>query len=259
MDCTSLVSIITPTYNSEAFIEATIKSVLAQTYKNWELIVIDDASVDNTLNVIQPYIEAYPNIKLIVNKENLGAALTRNKGIKLAEGHFIAFLDGDDVWKPQKLETQVNFMLNNNLAVCFCSYDLMDETGGLLGKTVKALPILNHKKLLRSNYIGNLTGMYNTAILGKIYAPNLRKRQDWLLWLDAVKKSGQPAIGIKESLAVYRLRKASMSSNKLNLLKYNYLVYRKGLKFSTFKSMFCFVIFLWEHFMVKPKQTVIKA
>ncbi|GAB1857974.1 glycosyltransferase family 2 protein [Flavobacteriaceae bacterium MHTCC 0001] len=251
-----IVSIITATYNSEAFIEHTIKSVLSQSYKNWELIIIDDASSDTTRTIVTSYCEKFPNITFLQNKTNQGAAAVRNRGIDIASGDFIAFLDGDDLWKPNKLETQVTFMLSRGIDVSFSSYDLIDDKGNPLYKTVKALPKLTHRKLLRCNYIGNLTGMYNVKTLGKILAPNLRKRQDWLLWLEALKKSKKPAMGIQESLALYRVRENSMSSKKINLLKYNYLVYRKGLKFSTIKSIYSFVIFLFEHFIVKSKQTV---
>lgn len=251
-----LVSVITATYNSEHFIEETINSVLHQTYTNWELLIIDDASTDGTISIIKSFALKHNNIKFFKNEANQGAAVTRNKGIKEASGDFIAFLDADDVWKPQKLEKQLKFMLEYNADVSFSSYDLMTENGLPLHKTVKAIPKLNYKKFLKCNYIGNLTGMYNTKTLGKIYAPNLRKRQDWLLWLSAVKKSNKPAIGLKESLAIYRVRKNSISSKKLDLLKYNYLVYKKGLGYSTLKSLYYIIVFLLEYFFVKSKQTV---
>lgn len=251
-----LVSIITATYNSEHFIKDTINSVLNQTYINWELLIIDDASTDNTLSIINTYASQHSNIKIFQNKVNQGAATTRNRGIKEASGDLITFLDADDLWKPQKLEKQVKFILENNADVCFSGYDLMNEDGVLINKTVKALPKLTYKKFLKCNYIGNLTGIYNVKLLGKIYAPNLRKRQDWLLWLEAVKQSNKPALGMQESLATYRVRKNSISSNKINLLKYNYLVYRKGLGFSLIKSLYYLMVFLMEYFFVKSKQTV---
>ncbi|WP_203256661.1 glycosyltransferase family 2 protein [Hyunsoonleella ulvae] len=250
------VSIITPTYNSNRFIESTIKSVLNQTYTNWELILVDDASTDDTLSIINTFLSKYPNIKVFTNETNQGAAITRNHGIEYATGDLIAFLDADDLWKPSKLEKQVNFMLNHNVDICFTSYDLMNEAGALIHKTVKALPKLTYKKFLKCNYIGNLTGIYNAKVLGKVYAPNLRKRQDWLLWLKAIALSGKPALGIEESLAVYRIRKNSISSNKINMLKYNYLVYRKGLGFSILKSTYSLMVFLYEYFFVKSKQTI---
>ena len=243
-------------FNSEAFISETINSVVNQTYKNWELILIDDCSNDKTLEILKQFIPQHPNIKFLKNDINLGAAISRNVGIEAAQGKYIAFLDADDLWKPTKLQVQIEFMQTNNCDVCFSSYEQIDEVGIPLNKLTKALPELTYQKYLKSNYIGNLTGIYNAKNLGKITAPNLRKRQDWLVWLSAIKKSGKPAKGIRESLAYYRVRKDSMSSNKINLLKHNYWVYKKGLGFSTLKSIGYMLIFLNEHFFVKSKQTV---
>ncbi len=244
-------------FNSEAYISETINSIINQTYPNWELLLIDDCSTDNTFIIVQKLISKHPNIKLIKNSTNLGAAITRNKGIEAAKGAYIAFLDGDDVWKPKKLETQLAFMNSNDCDVCFSSYDLMNEDGTFLNTQVQALKTLPYKKLLKSNYVGNLTGIYNVEVLGKILSPNLQKRQDWLLWLAVIKKSGKPALGMEESLAYYRVRKDSMSSNKINLLKHNYWVYKKGLGFSTIKSLYFMLIFLFEHFFIKSRQTVV--
>lgn len=243
-------------FNSEAYISETINSVINQTYTNWELLLIDDCSNDKTIDIVNDFISRYPNIKLFRNDMNLGAAISRNIGIEAAKGQYIAFLDADDLWKPNKLKTQIEFMQAQNSDVCFSSYEQIDELGKPLNKLIKALPELTYKNFLKSNYIGNLTGMYNVNGLGKIKAPNLRKRQDWLLWLLAVKKSGKPAKGIAESLAYYRVRKDSMSANKINLLKHNYWVYKKGLGFSTLKSVYYILVFLFEHFFVKSKQVV---
>lgn len=243
-------------FNSEAFISETIESVLNQTYTHWELILIDDASNDATVQMAQTYSASNTKIKLLINDSNLGAAASRNRGIEASQGEFIAFLDADDLWKPHKLHTQIHFMLQSNSLVSFSSYELIDEKGYPKFKLIKALPILNYHRLLKCNYIGNLTGVYNASVLGKITTYNLRKRQDWLLWLNAVKASGKPAKGIQESLAYYRVRANSMSSKKFYLLKYNYRVYKQGLGFSTLKSLWFMVLFLTEYFLVKPKYTV---
>lgn len=243
-------------FNSEAFISETINSVINQTLPNWELLLIDDNSNDATVKIAETFIKSNSKIKLLKNETNLGAALSRNKGIKEAEGEYIAFLDADDLWKPEKLAKQLDFMVKENCEVCFSSYDQIDESGSPLDKRIIALPVLTYKKLLKSNYIGNLTGVYNKSALGEILAPNLRKRQDWLLWLAAIKKSGKPAKSVSESLAYYRVRNDSMSSKKLNLIKHNYWVYKRGLGFSTIKSVFCMLNFLKEHFFVKSKQIV---
>ncbi|HZJ37014.1 MAG TPA: glycosyltransferase family 2 protein [Gillisia sp.] len=248
-----LVSVIMPTYNSAEFIGAAIQSVQNQTYLNWELFVIDDASTDATFALVEDFISLDSRIKLFQNAKNAGAGASRNTGIKAAKGSFIAFLDADDLWMPEKLVVQVNFMLKNNLAMSFSSYRLMTETGQLLPEIVESLPELSYKKLLRSNYIGNLTGMYNADKIGKIYSPLLRKRQDWGLWLSILEKAGS-ALGIQQPLAYYRLRKNSISNNKTALLKYNFQIYNRVLDYSFLKSCKYMSRFLWEHFMVKNKQ-----
>ena len=188
-------------FNSEDFISETINSVINQTYTHWELLLIDDCSTDKTIQIANEFIAKHPNIQILKNTTNLGAAISRNKAIETANGNFIAFLDADDLWKPEKLEKQLAFMDTEDCHVCFSSYDLIDASGNKLHKQVKALPVLSYNKLLKSNYVGNLTGIYNTEVLGKITTPNLRKRQDWLLWLVAIKTSRKTAKSIQESLA----------------------------------------------------------
>jgi len=248
-----MVSVIMPAYNSSEFIGEAIQSVRNQTYLNWELFVIDDASNDWTIALAEDYVSLDSRIKLLKNFKNLGAGASRNIGIKAAKGSFISFLDADDLWKPEKLEIQVNFMLKNNLLMSFSSYRLMTETGELLPEIVEALRELSYQKLLKSNYVGNLTGMYNADKIGKIYSPILRKRQDWGLWLSVLEKAGS-ALGIQHPLACYRLRKNSISNNKTALLKYNFQIYNKVLEYGFLKSCKYMSRFLWEHFMVKNKQ-----
>lgn len=248
-----LVSVVTPVYNAALFLGETIQSVLNQTYPHWELILVDDCSTDTSIEIAKGYSEKDARIKSFQLSENQGSGIARNLGIKEAAGSYIAFLDADDLWLPQKLQKQLDFMTNNNCNICYSSYQLMNEDGSLLPKLIEALPKLTLKKLLKSNYIGNLTGIYNADVLGKVYAPKIRKRQDWALWLSALKIE-KKALGIKEPLAYYRLRKDSISKNKTALLKYNYAVYNKVLGFSTLKSLFMMSAFLWEHFFVKSRQ-----
>lgn len=250
----ALVSIITPLYNSEAFITETINSVLNQTYKHWELVLIDDASTDGTYSIASDFVAKYANIFLLKNETNLGAGHSRNRGIQVAQGDFIAFLDADDLWKPEKLEKQIQFINTHDTDICFSSYELINEDSKALNIKVEALPSLSYNKLLKSNYIGNLTGMYNAKSLGKVYMPLLRKRQDWLLWLNALKRSGKPALSINESLAYYRIRVESISANKWRLIKYNYWVFKKGLGYSIPASILKMIVFLCEHFFIKSKQ-----
>ncbi len=248
-----LVSVIMPAFNAENFIEVAVHSVISQTYSNWELFIIDDASTDATLSKAEELAKQEVRIKIIRNKKNAGTGISRNKGIKAAQGDFIAFLDADDKWKPKKLEIQLEVMQQQDASVCFSSYQPINENGNSRNEIIEALPILTYQKLLKSNYLGNLTGIYNTKKLGKIYAPEIRKRQDWALWLEAVEKGG-PAIGVQRCLAKYRVRKGSISGNKFEMLKYNFKVYHKVLGFSLPKSFGYMLVFLKEHFFVKPKQ-----
>ena len=248
-----LVSVIMPAYNSANFIAEAITSVQNQSYKNWELYVIDDVSTDKTCSIVENIIKLEPRVQLLKNLKNEGAGATRNKGITAANGDFIAFLDADDLWLPEKLEVQIKFMAENQLAMSFSSYYLISESGEHLPKGILALQELNYKKLLRANYVGNLTGMYDVSKTGKIYSPLLRKRQDWALWISVLKKV-KFAKGIQQPLACYRIRKNGISTNKWALIKYNYQVYNRFLDFGILKSSVYMILFLWEHFLVKTKQ-----
>ncbi|WP_179349439.1 glycosyltransferase family 2 protein [Winogradskyella pacifica] len=248
-----LVSIITPMYNNANVIEKTINSVINQTYAHWELLLVDDASSDQIKAVIKPFTESDSRIKLFTHKDNKGAAEARNLGTEMATGNYIAFLDADDLWAANKLQLQVAQLQNNSTDVSFGSYEWIDEDNQPLNKKVHALPQLEFGKLLKANYVGNLTGMYNSEKLGKIYTKDLKKRQDWLLWLEALKRSDKPAIGIQETIAYYRITEGSLSSNKTNLIKHNFNVYRKGLGFSNVKSLVYLIQFLFEHLFVKKR------
>ena len=244
-------------YNNEDVIEETINSVINQSYFNWELLLIDDKSTDQTIKRVQPLVKANSKIKLFKQSKNKGAAEARNLGTKMAEGQYISFLDADDTWRLNKLELQVETLSNNKVDVCFGSYELMDSKSRPLNKKVHALSTLSYKKLLKANYIGNLTGIYNCTKLGKIYTKDLKKRQDWLLWLESLKRSKKPAIGISETIAFYRISDGSLSSNKTNLIKHNFKVYKKGLGFSYLKSFGYLLLFFYEHLFVKKR--LIKA
>lgn len=247
------VSVITPFYNSEKFLEETIQSVINQTFSHWELLLVNDSSTDNSRDIAEKYCAVDSQIELINLDKNSGAGIARNIGVQSAKGKYIAFLDADDLWLPHKLETQLNFMEKHQANLCFSSYLLMDEQGNQLGKMIEALPELSYQKLLKSNYIGNLTGIYNAEVFDKIYSPEIRKRQDWALWLKILKFE-KVALGINEPLAIYRLRNDSISQNKSALFKYNFAVYNKILGYNKAKSCLMMLGFLWEHFFVKSKQ-----
>lgn len=243
-----------PAHNAVVYIAASIRSIQAQTYPHWELLIIDDASLDGTFEMSKRYQAKDPRIKPLQLPTNQGTGFARNVGIKYAQGEYIAFLDADDLWLPFKLQTQIDFMQKHQLQVSYSSYELIDEKGNTLNLLIRALENLSLEKLLKANYIGNLTAMYEARSLGKIYCPPIRKRQDWAMWIEAVQKAGG-ARGIPQVLALYRVRKNSLSANKWEMLQYNYAIYHKVLGFSTFKSIRYFSKFLFEQFFIKSRQT----
>ena len=230
-----------------------MQSVVHQTHTNWEMLIVDDCSTDKSAEVVHAFAKAYDNIHHTKLLKNQGAAHCRNHATKDAKGKYIAFLDADDRWLPNKLERQLNVMSDTNCAVCHTSYEHINEDGEVTGKKINAIQKLTYKKQHLNNYLGNLTGMYNAEMVGKIYAPKIRKRQDWALWLEAIKKSGESAVGIPEVLAQYRVHQGNMSGDKLKLVKYNYHFYRTYLGYNTIKASYWLVRFLWEYFFVRPK------
>ena len=221
----SLVSIITPTYNSERFIEETILSIINQSYTNWELIITDDCSTDSTIEIIRKYVQIDDRIKLFILEKNEGAGIARNNSIKEARGRFIAFCDSDDLWKPNKLEYQISYMIEKQIALSYSNYDIIDENGNFKRKMISP-PKVDYLKMLRNDYIGCLTAIYDTKIVGKVFMPSIRKRQDWILWLNILKKENI-ALNVNENLAIYRERYNSISSNKFIVLKDNWKVYHE--------------------------------
>ena len=238
-----LVSIITPTFNSANFISGCIKSIQAQTYTYWELLITDDCSSDNTTEVISRFKEHDNRIKLFRLNENSGAGKARNNSIKLASGRFIAFCDSDDRWLPNKLEVQLEYLLDYNASFTYSTYFIQNEKQNRMGEIIGPNKI-SYKKILRNNYIGCLTAIYDTKTLGKMFMPDIRKRQDWVLWIDIIKRLGVVQ-GISEPLAIYTVRKDSISSNKLNLIKFNWIVYHKALNFGVVRSIFYIIQFLY--------------
>jgi len=244
-----LVSIITPSYNSSDFIEETINSIINQTYTNWEFIITDDCSTDSTVSKINEYVQKDSRIKLSQLESNSGAGIARNNSIKLSKGRYIAFCDSDDQWTPDKLKKQLKFMQENDLGLSFSSYKVIDENGLDKGEVIAPAKV-TYKTMLRNNYIGCLTAMYDTTKVEKVFMPEIRKRQDWALWLAILKKVPY-ALSIQENLAIYRDRSKSISSNKMDLIKYNWNIYKNVEKFSTFKSSFLLIQFLFYYFKKK--------
>lgn len=247
----ALVSIITPTYNSAAFISETISSVKNQTYLNWELLIVDDCSTDATVQVVGEFLSD-PRIRLIALSQNSGAGIARNTALSEAKGRYIAFLDSDDLWKPEKLVRQLQFMVQTGQPFTFSFYDCIDEDGKLLDKRIEAPVELYYRQLFFCNFVGNLTGIYDAAHFGKIAISSIRKRQDWIVWLTILKQL-ERAKPVPESLAFYRVRENSISASKWRLLSHNYVVYRKFHKLNVLFSLGCMLGFLYTQLLVKPK------
>ena len=239
-----LVSIITPVYNAERFLSDTIKSVQNQTYKNWEMLLVDDCSKDNSAQLIKEFQKYDDRIKYIKLEKNSGASVSRNTGIKNAKGRFIAFVDSDDIWKPEKLEIQVKYMLENNLGFTFTSYRYMKEDGELTNKVAKAPSKINYNGLLKNTIIGCSTVVIDTDIVEYFEMPLVRRGQDTATWLQILRKE-KYAYGIDKDLVDYRLVGESLSSNKIIALKRTWNTYRNVEKLGLIKSayVFCFYVF----------------
>ncbi|NUZ10657.1 glycosyltransferase family 2 protein [Pseudoalteromonas sp. McH1-7] len=242
----TLVSIIMPAYNVEAYIGLSIESVLQQVYKNWELIIVDDCSNDRTVEKVQNFLTDN-RIRLIKNSRNLGGAGSRNKAIKAAKGRYIAFLDSDDLWIPEKLEKQVLFMLDRNIGFSFSAHTTIDEHGNILD-VIDVPDKVDFRGLLKHNCIGCLTAMYDTEPHGKIYMPLVKKRQDFALWLELLKLFDY-SYAYHESLGFYRIRSGSLSRSKSDAFKYYWRVLRRvgncGYLSAAYNlSCYLFIVFL---------------
>lgn len=235
----TLVSIITPTYNCARFIGSTIESVLNQTYQDWELLITDDCSTDDTVDIVSHYVQSDSRIRLFKLDKNSGAGAARNNSIKEAKGKYLAFLDSDDRWLPTKLEKEISFMNEKHSSVVYSSYLTCEEDGKPKGIIV----CRSHETAFSvrcDDRMGALTFMYDMEKLGKIYMPTIRRRQDWCYKMLVLNKA-RHAYGIKEPLAIYRLVGNSLSSHKINLIKYNIQSYRITLGWSWLRSILFFV------------------
>jgi teichuronic acid biosynthesis glycosyltransferase TuaG len=244
-----LVSIITPSYNSERFISETINSIINQTYINWELLITDDCSKDNTISIVESFQKNDSRIKLFVLKSNGGAGLARNNSIRNAKGRYIAFCDSDDQWKIDKIEKQLGFMDRLSLKFTYSSYDVVDEFGSFKS-VIDAPKTISYKMLLNNNYVGCLTAIYDRKLLGNFYMNEIRKRQDWALWLN-IMKILKTTKGMSESLAIYRVRSNSISTNKVEMLKYNYQIYNIVLGYNHLQSFFLIINYIFQYLIKK--------
>ncbi|AYO21199.1 glycosyltransferase family 2 protein [Vibrio owensii] len=229
-------TIITPLYNAEKFLMETLLSILEQSYSNWEAILIDDNSSDNSLHIAREFARRDSRFKVINRFEGGGAARARNDGIQLARGRYIAFLDSDDVWLPDKLEKQIRYMKSQDIALSYTSYYFLNEKGDVKSKVDVPEKVTYHQ-LLKGNTIACLTAVYDTHKVGKMLMPDIRKRQDFGLWLK-ITKTGVDGYGFPEPLAYYRLREGSISSAKINTMIYTWRLYRDVEKLPLLSSIY---------------------
>ena len=233
------VSIIVPMYNAEKFIGKAIETVLSQTYENWEMLIMNDVSADNSLAVVNEFAKKDDRIKVVNTEKNMGVVKGRNHLIDLARGKYIAFLDADDYWHSEKLEKQIQFMKEKNASISCTEYTRVRENGEKINEVVIKSEI-SYTDMLKNNYLGCLTVMYDVEKVGKRYFKELEKNEDYVLWLEIV-KDVKIIYGLKENLAYYRVLDNSRSSNKVKTAKVRWEIYRKVEKLSLLKSIYYFL------------------
>ena len=242
-----LVSIIMPAYNAAISIKESIASILVQTYEKWELIIVDDKSTDNTIDIITGYTISDRRIKLVKLACRQCVAAVRNAGLKVAKGRYIAFLDSDDLWKVNKLEKQLNYMTKNNLAFTYSSYDLIDDSGNSTGKYVKSKTIMQHEDILKNTIIGCLTVMIDRAVTGDFRMPIIAHTEDNMTWRNILMR-GHLAYGLPEILASYRVSKGSLTSNKGKAALLQWKTYRDYCHLNIIKSAYYFCCYAFNAF-----------
>lgn len=243
-----MVSIIVPVYNAEKYLLETITMVKQQTYGNWELILVDDCSLDGSVQVVKACLEECPDsrIRLIVQEENRGAAAARNRGLEEASGRYIAFLDADDVWMPDKLKIQMEYMEEKQVSFVFSAYEFGDEMALGTGKVVHVPKTLSYSRALSRTVIFTSTVLLDSRKIPKelMMMPQVAS-EDTATWWQILRK-GYVAHGIDQVLAVYRRPRESLSSNKLKAIRRIWFLYRKVEKLPLMLSCLCFVGWAWR-------------
>lgn len=243
-----LVSIITPTYNSSNYITNAYESILSQTHQNWEWLVTDDCSTDNTIDVLNDISSSDSRVKIYKNPVNSGAAASRNLSLKRATGLFVCFLDSDDVWLPNKLDRQIKFM-GEEIDFSFTSYELIDDHGLAMGKKIdvshQTLYFTYEDMLKKRATLGCSTVMLRKDKIGLIQMPLLRTGQDYALWLKLLKQ-GHHAFLLKDNLTKYRISPNSISRNKVKKAKRQWQIYRDVEKLSLTTALNCFSHYAWR-------------
>ena len=245
-----LVSVITSVYNSGKYISKAIESVMSQTYTNWELLVTDDCSTDDSPEILAAYAARDSRINLFHLSANSGPGVARNLSLENARGQYIAFLDIDDIWMPDKLELQLEQMNRLGCGMVYSSYLTCNDDDQITG-IVRCKSKIRYWRIVCDNSIGFLTMMFDRKITGDVSFLTIRKRQDWGLNIELLRRC-RVAYGIKKTLAVYRVRQGSVSRVKLPLAKYNVAIYRQVLGYSGIRAVLTFV-FVFSPFYIGKK------
>ena len=235
----SLVSIIIPYFKKKSYIEQTLKSVLRQKYQNFEILIVYDDESQKDLFFLKTLIKKDKRIKLIINKKNIGAGMSRNKAIKLSKGKYVAFIDSDDIWHPNKLKKQLTYMIKNKINISHTSYNIIDKNNNKIG--FRSAKRLEYKQLIKSCDIGLSTVIIKKDLLKNNFFAKLKTKEDYALWLKLSKKK-LIFYPVKTPLTSWRFLKDSLSSSLLQKLTDGYIVYRVYMKQSFLKSLFSLLI-----------------
>ena len=244
----ALVSIITPAYNSAKFIAETIQSVQNQTHENWEMIVVDDGSSDETVAIVQAFIDKDKRIQCYKLAQNSGPAVARNFAIEKAKGAFMTFIDADDIWFPNFIENSIKTIEKTGVSFVFSSYKRSNENLEFVYSDFIVPQKVTYTDILKSNSISCLTAFVDIKTLGKKYMPLIRKRQDMGLWLNYLKVIPF-AYGIQETQAIYRIRENSLSRKKSDLIYYQWQFYRAVEQLNVFQSLYYMAHWMYRGFM----------
>ena len=234
-----LVSVVMPAYNCEKYLAESVASVEAQTYPHWELLLAEDHSTDGTYALAQSLAASDSRIRLLRTESNAGPAAARNLALENARGQYLAFLDSDDQWLPEKLSRQIAFMKETGTAFSCTAYDRIGENGEVQQRVTPFARANYNKVLYTANPVGNSTAMLDRSVLGELRVPPIRKRNDFALWLAALRKT-DVVLGMPDCLGRYRVRESSVSSNKLDLLRYQYQLYHDIEGLNIFKLALAF-------------------
>lgn len=226
-----------PSYNCGSFVEETIRSVQAQTYQSWEIIFVDDCSNDQTMEIVMALREKDNRIKVFQNHHNSGAAVSRNLALRKASGRWVAFLDSDDLWYPEKLEKQISFMENHSYSFSYTKTDVISESGELQNFIWGGPKHITKFGMYNYDWIGCLTVMYDVNVVGLIQIEDIKKNNDYAIWLKVIKKCD--CYLLDEVLAKYRIRQGSISRHsKFKLIKWHYIMFRDAEKMGVIESLF---------------------